>query len=115
MYAECTNGREPATLPFSGHAAAHINLASRGLPYDGPRALATTPDESSSDSDELDRCADEMADVYSLTKLLAASKIMKVLWCSLASASAFSPPPRWGGMVLATSRKTRDKELPLEA
>ena len=26
----------------------------------------------------------------------------------------FAPPPRWGGMVLATSKKTRDRELPLE-
>ena len=25
------------------------------------------------------------------------------------------PPPRWGGMVLATSKKTQDKELKLGA
>ena len=27
----------------------------------------------------------------------------------------FAPPPPWGGMVLATSKKTKDKELPLGA
>ena len=27
----------------------------------------------------------------------------------------FVPPPRWGGMVLATSKKTKDRELPLGA
>ena len=54
------NDRDSAILPFGGHEAAHTNLASRGLPYDGPGALATTPGASSSDSD--DPCAGGSSD-----------------------------------------------------
>ena len=33
----------------------------------------------------------------------------------LAGAHVPPPPPRWGEMVIATSKKTKDKELPLGA
>ena len=49
--------REPVILSHGGHEAAHTNLASRGLPYDGAGALAMTPEASSSDSDR--PCADD--------------------------------------------------------
>ena len=40
------NNHKSVLLPLGGHAAAHTNLASRGLPYGGPGALATTPQTS---------------------------------------------------------------------
>ena len=55
-------GREPAILSFGGHAAARSILASRGLPHDGPRALGTIPEESSSNSDAEDPCAGDSSD-----------------------------------------------------
>ena len=51
------NDRDSAILPFGGHEAAHTNLASRGLPYDGPGALATIPEEPPSNSGAPDPCA----------------------------------------------------------
>ena len=62
MDADCSNDRQPVTLPFDGHAAAHINSAFRGIPYDGPRALATTTREPSSDSHDPDPCANDSSD-----------------------------------------------------
>ena len=49
-------------LPFGGAVAAHINPASRGLPCDGPWALATTPEESPPDSDGSDSCTGDFSD-----------------------------------------------------
>ena len=73
--ASSSNDREPVILPFGGHAAAHTNLASRGLPYDGAGALATSrgpplatiPEASSSDSD--DPWAEDSSDSFGYTEV----------------------------------------------
>ena len=86
VYGPCsiTYVRESAPLPFGGHEASQTNLASRGLPY-GPGALATTPEASSSVSD--DSCAGD------------------------SSYSSSCPEMRYGKAILGPGYFTRDDFL----